>query len=123
MGIVMNGLSQFHQTLLNALSPTARRITEFIALACTSSAKEKLEGILKANSIAVLKRNHFTIEFLSLLSLLPSSAGWRAIGSDVRLGKTAREIVGDQCKGVLAFFGALDEIRSANKQLLRDSDC
>jgi hypothetical protein len=40
----------------------------------------------------------------------------------VRLRGTAREVVSDQCEGVLSFFGALDKLRSANEHLLTDSD-
>jgi hypothetical protein len=118
----MSSLDMLNQMLLEPLTPTARRVTEFMALACTSTSREKLEGVLKTHSISEPPRNHFTIEFLAILSLLPSSAGWRAIGSDVGLRCTAIETVNDQCKGVLAFFGELDRLRSCGEQFLTSSD-
>lgn len=118
----MSRLSELHQRLLGSLTPTARRVTEFIALACTTTAREKLESILRAHSISEPPRTHFTIDLLAILSLLPSSAGWRAIGSNVKLGRTAIGVVNDQCKGVLSFFGELDRLRSNSEQLLTCSD-
>jgi hypothetical protein len=118
----MSRLSAYNQMLLEALTPTTRRVIEFVALACTTTSREEFERVLKTHSISEPPRCHFTIELLAILSLLPSSAGWRSIGSDVRLGRAAIGIVNDQCKGVLSFFGELDRLRSNSEQLLTSSD-
>lgn len=107
---------------LTKSTPIARKITEFVALTCTTTARNRLEQILKEHSIIEPHRNNFTLEFLAILSLFPYSDGWRAITSTPELSRKSLDIINDQCRGILSFLGAVDNLRSQNSSLLSDDD-